>query len=228
MPRSPLTDALARLGPATVVERLRPYLTPARQARIDAVLAARLDSLQVALESPANPHNAAAVVRTCEAMGVIGVHAIAAASGALTSHDTTRGAYLWVDPREHRSLAAFLAWREREGLRLFGAAVDGERELHELPVDAPACVLLGNEHDGLSAAAKAACDLRFRIPMFGATESFNLSVSAALCLAELAPRRRVLLGAAGDLCSDRAMALRARHYAHSVDPRLMAVVLGRP
>jgi tRNA(Leu) C34 or U34 (ribose-2'-O)-methylase TrmL len=65
--------------------------------------------------------------------------------------------------------------------------------------DPPIAVVFGNEHAGLPAATMAACDGAIALPMHGFTQSFNLSVSAALALAQLAARRRAHLGAVGDL-----------------------------
>jgi tRNA (guanosine-2'-O-)-methyltransferase len=73
--------------------------------------------------------------------------------------------------------------------------------------------MFGNEHDGLSEAAVAACDGALGVPMFGFTESFNLSVTVALAMSRIAARRRAALGAPGDLDDARRRELRARWFA---------------
>ena len=62
--------------------------------------------------------------------------------------------------------------------------------LEEVPVDRPVAVLFGTEETGLSDGALAAADAYVRIPMYGFTESFNISVCAALALRELSNKIR--------------------------------------
>ena len=94
--------------------------------------------------------------------------------------------------------------------------------LSRIPVDEPLCLLLGNEQRGLSAAARAACDGLFHIPMVGMSESLNLSVTAAIAMHDVLPR-------IGPRPLDPALAehWRARYYARSLDPRLVTGLLGR-
>jgi hypothetical protein len=85
--------------------------------------------------------------------------------------------------------------------------------------------MVGNEHAGLSAEARAAADVAFEIPMAGMTRSLNLSVAAALVAERAAALRRRALGAPGDLDQAAQLALRARFYAASV--RGAAAVVAR-
>jgi tRNA (guanosine-2'-O-)-methyltransferase len=232
-------ERLARhYGATTMVERLRPFVSERRQARIEAVLSARLRGVEVAIENPYDPHNAAAVVRSAEALGIWAVHVIAASSRILRAEATTTGTHNWIDTRQHAGLDEFLAEfsQRRDGMLLAGACVDATHMLDELPIDGPICLLFGNEHAGLSAAAQAACTLRFRIPIFGFAESYNLSVAAALSLYSQTTRRRAALGAVGaageagrpgegssprlgDLDDETAELERARWYLRSIDER---------
>ncbi len=218
--------AVATFGPTEVVARLAPYLTPARQARIDAVLGARVASLQVALEAPQDPHNAAAVVRTAEALGAGTVHVVAAPPRTLESRRITRGAFYWADTREHADWPSFMA-SVPLGMRIVGACVGtATMTLAEVPVDAPLCVVFGSEKTGLSPAAVAACEHHFAIPMVGMVESLNVSVAAGIALYELLARRRLAIAQAGDMDAQELAVMRARWYAKAVDPRLACVALG--
>jgi tRNA (guanosine-2'-O-)-methyltransferase len=62
--------------------------------------------------------------------------------------------------------------------------------IHELPLDSKLALLFGSEKEGLTEQALQISDFKFRIPMYGFTESFNLSVSVALSLFELTGRLR--------------------------------------
>lgn len=216
-------------GAQRVTEALAPYVTEARRAKIDVVVAGRMGSVHVAVEAPSDPHNAAAVVRSCEALGALGVHVIAAQGRALHARATTQGAFHWVQTHHHAELAGFLTQIRRQGFRLYGAAMDGPMPVTRLPIDQPLCLLLGNEQRGLSRAARQACDGLFFVPMVGMSESLNLSVCAAISLFEVMRRKRasgLAGGSTGDLDSEQRAALRACYYAGSVDERLVRGLLG--
>lgn len=209
---------VAEQGAERVTAALQPYLTEARRARIEAVLDGRMGSVHVAIEAPSDPHNAAAVVRTCEALGVLDVHVIAAEARALHARAVTQGSFHWVRTHEHARLEPFVAWA-RGRVRLYGACMDGAEPVTRLPVDEPLCLVLGNEQRGLSPAARRACDALFHVPMVGMSESLNLSVAAAISLFEVLRRKRAA-GPHGDLDPAARASLRACYYLGSVDPRL--------
>lgn len=215
-------DAMIETARAdAVVERLTEFLTPARRERIEQVLAARLFGVHVAVEEPYDPHNAAAVVRSAEAFGAACVHVIAASEGVLRSKRTTAGTHHWVETNNHRDLDAFFADVRARGMVVAAACVhDTTIPLEDLPVDRPICLLFGNEHRGLSPAARERADLRFAIRTHGFAESLNLSVSAAISLYSVTSRRRAQLGRASDLSEAEADHERARWYLRSVDERL--------
>ncbi|HEY0133230.1 MAG TPA: RNA methyltransferase [Nannocystis sp.] len=221
-----LLAAITRVGPDAVTATLAPRLTPARKARIEAVLRGRVGSIQVAVEDPQDPHNAAAVVRTAEALGAGAVHMIGGSPRALQHRKVTRGTFYWADTHEHADIEGLAAVLP-PGMRIAGACVDGPTmSLADVPVDRPLCLLFGSEQSGLSAAARARCDLQFRVPMFGMAESLNLSVAAGIVLHALLERRRAHLGAPGDLDEQELAVRRARWYAKAVDPRLARHALG--
>ena len=206
-------------GPREVVDTVRPYLSESRRRRIEELLDRRISSIEVAIESPAHAHNAAAVVRSAEALGVVGVHVISAEHEALTRRRTTKGAHHWVWARRHDDLDSFLA-QTQGAFVLAGAWPDAPVALEELPLERPLCLLFGNEHRGLSPRAREACALGFRVPMVGMSESLNVSVCAAIAMYVTTARKRAA-GIVGDLSPATREALRARHYLHSVDGRLV-------
>ncbi len=221
MQRSEQDRYLDTHGPALLVERLSTYLTDTRRAKIEAVLAARLSSVEVALESPYDPRNASAVVRSAEAFGVGSVHVIAASRKVLETRGTTRGTHQWIHTRNFKAIDEFVAFARARGVLLAGACPGAPLQLEQLPVEQPICLVFGNEHEGLAPALQDACELRFGIHIHGFAESFNVSVAAAISLYSLTSRRRAWLGRAGDL-SDVALAReRARFYLRSVDDRLI-------
>src|SRR4051812_31162019 len=86
-----------RYGPTAVCAALEPLLTPDRIARIDQVIAARLGSVSAAVEDTYDPHNAAATLRTCEALGLQELYVIEPGARFSAAHGVTRGAHRWID-----------------------------------------------------------------------------------------------------------------------------------
>jgi tRNA (guanosine-2'-O-)-methyltransferase len=208
-----IDQLVARYTPAVVCDVLASVLTPERIARIDAVLDMRLASLITVCEDTYDPHNAAAAIRTSEALGLQEMRVIEPAERFSATRGITRGAHKWIDlVRDDDAVSAIAALRAR-GFRTLATLPDAPHDVEDAAVDAPVAVLFGNEHAGLSPAAVAACDGAISVRMFGMTESFNLSVTVGLAMSRLAVRRRAHLGAPGDLDPERRARLRARWFA---------------
>ena len=199
-------------------------LTDARRDRIEEVLRARVKSVHLASESPSDLYNALAMIRTAEAMGVSHMHLVNVEGKARVGKRTTAGAARWAELAYHRSLSDFLPAIREQGLLLVGATVDGELLLEQMPCDKPICVVFGNEQRGLSKEMAAACDFCYRIPMYGMTESYNLSVSAALTLQDILRRKRELLGQDGDLSEEELAMERAWYYYRNLPQKLSEAI----
>lgn len=203
-----------RYGASAVCEALEPLLTPERIARIDQVIEARLTSVVAAVEDTYDPHNAAATLRTCEALGLQELYVIEPGVRFSAAKGVTRGAHRWLDLHRFSDAAAAIGDLKARGFRVFATLPDPAAvSVEEVPVDRPIAVVFGNEHDGVSSAVVAACDGAVTVPMFGFTESYNLSVTVGLAMSRLADRRRAYIGAMGDLDPVRRARLRARWFA---------------
>ncbi len=234
LPKAEIDSLLEQRSAAELTETLHPFVTEARREKFEAILAARVASVAVAVENPFDPHNASAVIRSAEALGLHEVHVLNASLRILRSRTVTAGTHHWIGLQTYAggarvpgtdfgevepALDAFFARMGSDGMRVAGACVDGACELESIPVDQPICLLFGNEHTGLSASAVARCDLTFRVPMHGFAESLNLSVCAALSMYQTLARRRAHMGALGDLDPQQIARERARWYLTSVDAR---------
>jgi tRNA (guanosine-2'-O-)-methyltransferase len=204
------------LAPAEVCACLAPLLLEDRRARIDAAAATRLGGLRVVIENLHDPHNGAAVLRSAEAFGVQRVEVIESVERFRFSRTVTQGCEKWLDVVRHRSLATAMVGLRSDGFAIYAAVPGAEVALDDLDFSRPAAVMVGNEHEGLTPDAIAAADVRFGIPMFGLTQSLNLSVAAAIIVSRASALRRRALGRPGDLEEDAVLALRARFYAASV------------
>jgi len=210
-------DAIDRLierhGPDAICRALEPMVTPERIARIDHVLANRLASVTVAVEDTYDPHNAAATIRTSEALGLHELHVIEPELRFSAAKGVTRGAHKWLELHRWPTAEATVAALHARGFRVYATQPAAAASINDVDVGSPLAVMFGNEHSGLSAAAVAACDGALSVPMFGFTESFNLSVTVALATSTLAARRRAYINAPGDLPPDLRAKLRARWFA---------------
>ena len=203
-----------RYGHEAVCVALEPLLTPERIARIDQVIDARLGSIVAAVEDTYDPHNAAATLRTCEALGLQELYVIEPGLRFSAAKGVTRGAHRWLDLHRFSDAAAAIGDLEARGFRVYATLPDPNAiSIEDVDVSSPVAVVFGNEHDGVSPAVIAACHGAVTVPMFGFTESYNLSVTVGLCMSRLAARRRAHLGAPGDLDPVRRARLRARWFA---------------
>lgn len=193
---------------------LESALTPERIGRIDQVLAARLASVVTVVEDTYDPHNAAATIRTTEAIGLSDLHVIEAVHRFSAPDGVTMGAHRWIDLHRWPTAEEAIGGLRARGFRVFATLPGAARSIDDLDVTTPVAIAFGNEHNGLSEAAIAACDGAVGVPMFGFTESYNLSVTVALAMTRVAARRREVIGAIGDLPAARREILRARWFAH--------------
>ena len=193
-----------------MIEALGPHLGDERREKIDRVAAARLGGLVVVLENLHDPHNGGAALRSCEAIGVGQVRVVGTSFGF--SERVTQGCDKWLDIVRDETIDRCVGELKARGFRLYAAVPGAATSLEELDAVTPAAFLIGNERDGLSAAARAVCDVEFAIPMRGFSQSVNLSVATALCVYTHGERRRRALGRAGDLDEAALDALRADYY----------------
>jgi tRNA (guanosine-2'-O-)-methyltransferase len=168
---------------------LEPFVTPERSARLDRVFAARLASVTVLLDAPHDPHNGAAVLRSCDAFGVHRVSVLERREPFLASYTVARGAQRWVEVKAARTLEPLVAPLEAQGFELVGTHPEGALSPSELTAIPRLCLVLGNEREGIGPDLRGRCTRFVRVPMRGFVESLNLSVTAALLLSSATDAR---------------------------------------
>lgn len=178
-----------------LVDCLAEFVSQDRREKIEWVLQRRTRHLTVALEDVYQPHNASAVLRSCDCFGVQDVHIVEQDNTYQVNPNVALGASKWLSLIRYReaegNAAACVAALKERGYDLVAATPHNEDCLVEdLEIDRPLAVFFGTEDEGLSADTLACMDRYVKIPMFGFTESFNVSVSAALILRELVRRLR--------------------------------------
>lgn len=161
-------------------------ITPNKRERIDAVLNYRTDYLTVALENISQPHNASAVIRSCDIFGIQDLHVIEEFAKFKPQNTVSKGASKWVDLHKYPTTNACIAALKADGYRIV-ATTPHERgyTLDQLPLNQKTVLFFGTEITGISDTVIKQADDFVTIPMYGFTESFNISVSVALCLYQL-------------------------------------------
>lgn len=214
-------------GAGTIIQALEGFITPRRLLKLQEVISRRIGSVHVAVEAPSDIHNALAVVRTAEALGVTNVHLINPGTYRRSGNKTAGGTLRWASLRRYNNAAEFQGAMAATQCVVAGAAPGAAATLSSLPLDRPLCLLFGNEQRGLSEEALASCDITFSIPMFGLVESYNLSVSAAISLYDVLSRKRELLAADGDLTDYSAEKMLAVYIIKSMGCRGASIILSR-
>lgn len=193
-----------------VIAALEPLVVEPRRDRLRAVIGARLASVTVLMDSPHDPHNAGAVLRSCDAFGVQELHVVPREEAFAISTTVTRGSEKWVDLVLHPNPAVAVAALAQRGFELVSTHPEGTLVPEDLASIPKLALVLGNEHDGIRDDLERAATRSVRVPMRGFVESLNLSVSAAILL------RAATQGRAGDLDDGHRQWLYARGLYRSV------------
>jgi len=225
MKNDTIQQILSQHSPEEIIDALDPFINDTRKARIDGVLNARLNGIHLAIEAPSDINNALAALRTSEALGISTVHLIATEGHAKSVRTITQGAVYWLNVIYHDTLDDFLNVMREQDRVIAGGTVDARSSLHDISVAQPLCILIGNEQRGLSPQAQQACQTCYKIPMYGMSESMNLSVSAAISLYDTSTRLRENLNAQSDLNCAQQSKLKAHYYLNSVSVRLASGLL---
>ena len=158
--------------------------------KINAVLGRRQFDLAVVMENVHKPHNLAAIARSCDAVGAMGVHAVGTDPAIRLAQKSASGVTRWIDFRLHRELStAYKHCRDR-GMQLVALTVAADsHDFRALDYTSATAFVVGAELPGLSTDATAECDAAVHIPMFGMVDSLNVSVATALVLFEARRQR---------------------------------------
>ncbi|WP_038045394.1 tRNA (guanosine(18)-2'-O)-methyltransferase TrmH [Thermus caliditerrae] len=169
-------------------------MTEARRRRIEEVLRRRQPDLTVLLENVHKPHNLSAILRSCDAVGVLEAHAVNPTGGVPTFNETSGGSHKWVYLRVHPDIQTAIGHLREKGFRIYATALrEDTQDFREVDYTRPTAILLGAEKWGVSEEALALADGAIQVPMFGMVQSLNVSVAAAVILFE-AQRQRLKAG----------------------------------
>ncbi len=161
-----------------------------RFKRIKSVLNRRMSDLTILIENVEKPHNLSAILRTCDAVGVLEAHAVFNQDTIPTFNSTAQGSQKWVKLKKHKNIEMAIKSLKGKGFRLYGTSLnDNAKDYRLLDYRQPTAFLMGAEKWGLSNIALESVDESIFIPMRGMVQSLNVSVASATLLFEALRQR---------------------------------------
>lgn len=168
------------------------FLSEERKEKFERHIRNRTRYVTIAVEDIFQPHNASAVLRSAECFGVQDVHVIENRNTYNPNPDVVMGAHKWLSLRKHNGTSEAIKALRNDGYRIVATTPHtNDCLVSELDLSkGKVALIFGTELEGISQSVMDEADEFVKIPMFGFTESFNISVSAAICLYELLPKLR--------------------------------------
>lgn len=165
--------------------------TKERIEKAKRVLSLRQPDLRIALEEVTNTHNASAVVRTCDAAGIMYLEIISSAMEPFpVNRAVSTRAEKWLKLNYYSSTTQCLSLLKKQGFKIAATHLGAEAVPHtSVDFTQPTVIVFGNESEGISTEALDFADYVIKIPMMGMVQSLNLSVSVGIILYEAIKQR---------------------------------------
>lgn len=179
-----------------LLKHLSNFITPQRQALFHKVIENRTNYITIVLEDIYQSQNASAVLRTCDCFGVQNVNIVENRNEFKLDTEVSLGSSKWLtlntfNQQENNSLQAVQTLKQ-QGYRIVATSPHAnDVELPDFDISlGKTALVFGSELPGISEIIKNEADEFLKIPMYGFTESFNISVSAAIILHHLTDKMR--------------------------------------
>lgn len=178
-----------------LIDHLAQFVTEARKERILEVLQNRTRHITVVLEDLYQTQNISAVMRTCDCYGIQDAYIVENRNEFEIHKDISMGADKWLTlhhyPHAEHNMKQCIDDLHAKGYTVVATLPDEKKTtIQDLPIDKKTAFLFGTELTGLSDEAVQYADCNALIPMYGFTESFNISNSAAIILSNFSERLR--------------------------------------
>jgi len=169
-----------------LLAHLSQFITANKKEKMDKIMMQRTHHVTVVLEDIFQSHNASAVLRSAECFGVQRVHVVQQRNRFCAKRTVAMGAGKWLEIQAHQHISNCIKQLKNDGYRIVATTPHMKaKSLFELPIENKFALLFGTEELGLTDDALSLADEFVTIPMYGFTESFNVSVSVAICLHHL-------------------------------------------
>jgi len=201
-----------------IIEALSEVLTEERKTRIEDVVAKRSFQFVPVMENIYDRGNISAVMRSAEAFGFLRCHIIEAENAKFkAANRVTKGADKWLDVKVFRTPQESVIELRKNGFQIFATHLHASKPINEIDFSKPTAIVLGNEKDGVSDEMVSLCDGNVIIPMQGFSQSFNISVAAALLFYHAFHERVKIFERSGDLSEQQKLFVTANYYLRTLD-----------
>ncbi len=184
-------------GKSELLNYLSRFVTPERNKRFNEVIAKRTRYVAIGLENIYQPHNASAVLRSCDCFGIQDVHIIENGNRYSVNPDVALGAEKWLTLNRYdsgnKSVGACLDALKENGYKIAVTSLHKNKNnytIENITLKDKLALFFGTEMHGATAELESKADMFVKIPMLGFTESFNISVAAALSMYVISSRLR--------------------------------------
>lgn len=177
--------------------------TERRLNRLETVLKYRQPDLTIVMENIHDPHNVSAILRSCDAAGVMGVQLLYTDTEFPDiGKKSSASAKKWVERRRFAGVRECYSRLRDEGFCIYATHLGKDsKSIYDVDLTKKIALVVGNEHEGVSQEAADQADGIIQIPMFGMIQSLNVSVATAILLFESVRQR-----------------MKAGHYEHAKFP----------
>lgn len=178
-----------------LTEYLEGFVSDRRKGRLKEVLKERTNHMTLVLEDVYQTHNFSAVLRSADIFGIQTTHFIENRNKYKISEDVSMGSTQWLTLNRYQKFEnntqACLSDLKEKGYKIVATSLNKNSvSLEELDISKPFALVFGTELTGISKDVEDMADEFVKLPMYGFTESFNISVCAALCMHQLSARIR--------------------------------------
>lgn len=167
-------------------------VSESKQEMYDRIASERTRYVAVVMENILKDHNASAIMRNCDCFGIQNLHTIEKNVDYVVQREIAKGASNWIDLHSHSTGEnpglECIEGLKKQGYQIVCTSPHTDQTIEDIPLDQPIALVFGTEVHGISEDILEVADHTIRLPMYGFTESFNVSVSAALSLNTLRNR----------------------------------------
>ena len=204
-----LFDGLTLSQKEQLYASLAELYTDNKRDLFDRLVQNRTRHICVMVEDIYQSHNASAVLRSCDCFGVQDVHVVEQHNRFNPNSEVAMGSNKWVDVYKYKqTLEAYDALRSKGYQIIATTPHENDSMIGSLDITKPTCLVFGTELTGLTQTAIDHADGYVKIPMYGFTESFNISVCAALSLFSVTERMRALSGLQWQMSAEEQLTLK--------------------
>lgn len=212
-----------------LIEKLRPLVEDKRWGRIESVVQNRTWNIMTITEQLYDIGNLSAVMRSAESFGFLPFSVLDREGSEYKKSDRiSKGSEKWLHISHEHNMESCVKTAQQAGYQVLATSLKNSQPISEYDFSKPTAFVFGNERDGVSPEMLGLVDGCIQIPMQGFTQSFNISVAAALCFQWAHQDRVQKLGHSGDLTESEKRNLLAQYLMRSIGaPEKLQQILAR-